>query len=85
MQVSPEQGQLISFLIKLMGARWALEVGVYTGYSSLCIASALPLGGKLIACDISKNWTDVARRYWRDGGVADIVDLYLAPAIKTMD
>jgi caffeoyl-CoA O-methyltransferase len=85
MQISPEQGQFMSLLVKLMGAKRTLEVGVYTGYSSLCVALALPPGGKLIACDISKKWTDVARRYWREGGVADIVELHLAPAIETMD
>jgi predicted O-methyltransferase YrrM len=85
MQISPEQGQFMSLLIKLMGAKRTLEVGVYTGYSSLCVALALPPDGKLIACDISKKWTDVARRYWREGGVADVVELHLAPAIETMD
>jgi predicted O-methyltransferase YrrM len=85
MQISPEQGQFMSLLIKLTGAKKTLEVGVYTGYSSLCVALALPPGAKLIACDISKKWTDVARRYWREGGVADIVELHLAPAIETMD
>ena len=85
MQISPEQGQFMSFLIKLLGARRTLEVSVFTGYSSLCVALALPADGKLIACDISKKWTDVARRYWREGRVADIVELHLAPAIETMD
>ena len=85
MQISPEQGQFMSLLVKLLGARRALEVGVFTGYSSLCVAQALPPDGKLIACDISKKWTDVARRYWREGGVAEIVELHLAPAIETMD
>jgi predicted O-methyltransferase YrrM len=85
MQISPEQGQFMSMLVKLLGARRALEVGVFTGYSSLSVALALPPGGKLIACDISKKWTDVARRYWQEGGVADIVELYLAPAIETLD
>ena len=85
MQISPEQGQFMSLLIKLLGARRALEVGVFTGYSSLYVALALPRHGQLIACDISKKWTDVARRYWQEGGVADIVELHLAPAIETMD
>jgi len=69
----------------LLGTRRTLEVGVFTGYSSLCVALALPPDGQLIACDISKKWTDVARRYWREGRVADIVELHLAPAIETMD
>lgn len=85
MQISPEQGQFMSMLIKLLGARRTLEVGVFTGYSSLCVALALPPDGKLIACDVSKKWTDVAWRYWQEGGVADIVELHLAPAIETMD
>ncbi len=85
MQISPEQGQLMYLLVKLMRAERALEVGVFTGYSSLCVAMALPAHGKLIACDKSKEWTDVARRYWQEAGVADIVDLRLGLAIETMD
>lgn len=85
MQISPEQGQFMSLLAKLIGATRTLEVGVFTGYSSLCVAMALPRHGKLIACDISKEWTDVARRYWREAGVGAIVELRLAPAMETMD
>ncbi len=85
MQISPEQGQLMSVLVRLVGATRTLEVGVFTGYSSLCVAMALPPYGKLIACDISKEWTDVARRYWREAGVDHIVELRLAPGIQTMD
>ena len=85
MQISPEQGQFMSLLVKLMGAGRALEVGVFTGYSSLCVAMALPPHGKLIACDINKEWTAVAQRYWREAGLASIVELRLAPAIETMD
>ena len=85
MQISPEQGQLMSLLVKLLGATRTLEVGVFTGYSSLCVAMTLPPNGKLIACDISKEWTDVARRYWREAGVDHIVELRLAPGIETMD
>ncbi len=85
MQISPEQGQLMSMLVRLMGATRTLEVGVFTGYSSLCVALALPQNGKLIACDISQKWTDVARRYWRDAGVDSIVELHLGPAMQTLD
>ncbi|HSR11622.1 MAG TPA: class I SAM-dependent methyltransferase, partial [Thermodesulfobacteriota bacterium] len=85
MQISPEQGQLMSLLVKLLGASRAMEVGVFTGYSSLCVAMVLPPSGKLIACDINREWTDVARRYWRDARVDSIVELHLAPALETMD
>lgn len=85
MQISPEQGQFMSLLVRLMGARRALEIGVFTGYSSLCIAQALPPDGQLIACDVSEEWTAVARRYWEQAGVADRVDLRLAPALETLD
>jgi len=85
MQISPEQGQFMSLLMKLMGAIKTLEVGVYTGYSSLCVALALPPHGRVVACDISEEWTSVARRYWREAGVSTKVELYLAPAITTMD
>ena len=85
MQISPEQGQFMSLLVRLMGATRALEAGVFTGYSSLCVAMALPPQGKLIACDINKAWTEVARKYWREAGVDQIIELRLAPAIETMD
>jgi predicted O-methyltransferase YrrM len=85
MQCAPEQGQLMALLIKLMGARKALEIGVYTGYSALCIASALPADGKLIACDIDAAWTATARRYWKAAGLDDRIELRLAPALETLD
>ncbi len=85
MQISPEQGQLMSMLVRLMGATRTLEVGVFTGYSSLCVALALPRNGKLVACDISQKWTDVARRYWQEAGVDSIVELHLGPALQTLD
>lgn len=75
----------MSLLIKLIRATKTLEIGVYTGYSSLCVALALPPNGKLIACDVSEEWTSVARRYWEEAGVSAKVDLYLAPAIETVD
>ncbi len=85
MQISPEQGQFMGLLVKLMGARRVLEIGTFTGYSSLCIAMALPLHGTLITCDISKEWTAIARRYWDEAGVAGRIELHLAPALNTLD
>ena len=85
MQVSPEQGQFMAFLARTMGVQRALEVGVYTGYSSLCVALALPADGRLVACDQSEEWTRVARRYWAEAGVADRVELRLGPALETLD
>ncbi len=85
MQIAPEQGQFMALLVELMGARRALEVGVFTGYSSLAVARALPEDGRLIACDISEEWTSIARRYWAEAGVAHKIDLRLAPALETLD
>ena len=85
MQISPEQGQFMSLLVRLMGAKKTLEVGVFTGYSSLAIALALPPDGKLIACDISDEYTAIARRYWQAAGVTDKIDLHIAPALETLD
>lgn len=85
MQIAPEQGQLMQLLVRLMGARRYLEVGVFTGYSSLAVALALPAGGRIVACDVSENWTRMARRYWVEAGVAEKVDLRLAPALQTLD
>ncbi|HEY9599094.1 MAG TPA: class I SAM-dependent methyltransferase [Cyanophyceae cyanobacterium] len=85
MQIAPEQGQFMAFLVQLLGARKALEVGVFTGYSSLCVALALPKEGQLIACDVSEEYTAVARRYWEAAGVSDKIDLRLAPALETLD
>lgn len=85
MQIAPEQGQLMSLIVAMIGARRAIEIGTFTGYSSLCVALALPPDGKLIACDTNKDWTDVARRYWREAGVAERVELHLAPASETLD
>jgi len=84
MQISPEQGQFMNFLVKLTGAKKTLEIGVFTGYSSLWTAMALPDDGKMIACDISDLWTDTARKYWRLAGVDQKIDLRLAPAEKTL-
>lgn len=85
MQIAPEQGQFMAFLVRLMGARKALEVGVFTGYSSLAVALALPPDGRVVACDVSEEYTSVARRYWQEAGVADKIDLHLAPAVETLD
>jgi predicted O-methyltransferase YrrM len=85
MQISPEQGQFMALLARLTGARRCIEVGVFTGYSSICVASALPEDGRIVACDVSDHWTSIARRYWVEAGVARKVDLRLAPAIETLD
>ena len=84
MQISPEQGQFMALLAELIGARRAIEVGTFTGYSALCVAQALPPDGKLIACDISEEFTSVARRYWAKSGIADRIELRLAPALDTL-
>ncbi len=84
MQISPEQGQFMTLLIHLIKARKTIEIGVYTGYSALCTAMALPDDGKLIACDISKKWTTIAKRYWEKAGVDHKIDLRLAPAVDTL-
>lgn len=85
MQISPDQGQLIALLIRLMSARRVLEIGVFTGYSSLTIALALPMDGRLVACDISEEYTSIAKRYWRLAGVQEKIDLRIAPALQTLD
>jgi predicted O-methyltransferase YrrM len=85
MQISPDQGHLMAFLVKLMGAKKALEIGVFTGYSALSVALALPPDGQLIACDVSVDYTTIARRYWQAAGVADKITLHLAPALDTLD
>ena len=85
MQISPEQGQFMALLIELMGARRTLEVGTFTGYSTLAVALALPPEGRVVACDISADYTDVGRRYWAEAGVAEKIDLRLGPALETLD
>ncbi|MPY90370.1 MAG: SAM-dependent methyltransferase [Luteitalea sp.] len=85
MQISAEQGQLMALLVRLLGARRTLEIGVFTGYSTLAVGLALPPDGRIIACDISKEWTDVARRYWEEAGVAHKIDLRLGAALRTLD
>lgn len=85
MQIAPEQGQFMALLVQLLGATKTLEVGVFTGYSSLCVALALPPNGKIIVCDVSEEYTGIARRYWQKAGVADKIDLRIAPALETLD
>ena len=85
MQIAPEQGQFMGLLVKLMGVRRALEIGVFTGYSALSVALNLPADGKLIACDVSETWTAIARRYFARAGVTGKIDLHIAPALDTLD
>ena len=85
MQISPEQGQFMALLVRLLGARKTLDIGVYTGYSSLCIGLAMPRDGRVIACDLNPEWTDTAKRYWRKAGVADKIELRLAPSQQTLE
>lgn len=84
MQISPEQGQFMALLVKMLGARKTLDIGVYTGYSSLCIGLALPENGRVIACDLNRQWTDIAKRYWSRAGIADRIELQLGPARETL-
>jgi predicted O-methyltransferase YrrM len=85
MQIGPDQGQFMALLTKLVGARRCLEVGVFTGYSSLSVALALPQDGTIVALDVSEEWTAVAQRYWKKAGVDHKIDLRLAPALNTLD
>ena len=84
MQIGSDQGVLLAFLVRLIGARNAIEVGTFTGYSALSIASALPADGRLVCCDISDEWTAIARRYWAQAGIADRIELHLRPAQQTL-
>jgi O-methyltransferase len=85
MQISAHQGQQITLLARAIGARQAVEVGTFTGYSSLSIAEALPADGKLRCCDVSQQWTGIARRYWKEAGVESRIELTIAPALETLD
>jgi predicted O-methyltransferase YrrM len=84
MQISADQGAFLALLVRLIGARRTLEIGTFTGSSALAVALALPDGGRIVCCDISEEWTQVARRYWREAGVADRIDLKIAPAAETL-
>jgi caffeoyl-CoA O-methyltransferase len=85
MQIAPEQGQLLSLLVQALQPKKCLEVGVFTGYSSLVVALALPPDGHITACDVNEQWTSIARRHWQEAGVEQKIDLYLAPALQTLD
>ena len=84
MQISADQGVLMAMLVRLVDARFVVEIGTFTGYSSLAIARALPPGGRLLCCDVSEDFTAIARRYWERAGVADRIELRIAPAIETL-
>ena len=84
-QIAPEQGQFMRLLVQVLGVRRAIEVGVFTGYSALSVALAMPPGGRLVACDVSEEFTNVAKRYWEEAGVAQKIDLRLGPALETLD
>jgi predicted O-methyltransferase YrrM len=83
-QIPPEHGQFMAFLMQLMGTRRTIEIGVFTGYSSLAVALALPADGRIVACDISEKYTTIARRYWKEAGVEHMIDLRLKPALETL-
>ncbi len=85
MQIAPEQGAFLALLVELLGARRCIEVGTFTGYSSTAVALALPEDGQILCCDVSEEWTDVARTYWESAGVTGKIDLRIAPAAETLD
>src|SRR5216684_4028142 len=84
MQIAPEQGAFLTVLTRLIGARRAIEIGTFTGYSALCIARGLPADGRLLCCDINEEWTAIGRRYWEKAGVARKIELRLGPALDTL-
>jgi caffeoyl-CoA O-methyltransferase len=85
MQIGPEQGQLMALLAKLIDAKRCIEIGVFTGYSALVVALALPDDGKIVACDVNEEWTSIGKRYWKEAGVDRKIDLRLQPALRTLD
>jgi predicted O-methyltransferase YrrM len=85
MQIPPEQGQLLALLVKLIGAKRTIDVGVYTGYSSLCVSQAMPHDSYTVACDVSEEWTSLAKRYWKEAEVDNKIDLRIAPASETLE
>jgi len=85
MQIPPEQGQFMALLVKLIGAKRTIEIGVYTGYSTLCVSQAMTNDSYTLACDVSENWTNIAKRYWKEAGVENKIDLRLAPALDTLE
>ena len=84
MQIGPDQGQFLGFLVALLNAKRVLEIGTFTGYSALAMAQALPAGGRLDACDVDRDWTDIGRRYWIEAGMAGKIHLHLGPALDTL-
>ena len=84
MQIGPDQAALMAMLVRITGVRRALEIGTFTGYSAMAVASALPQDGRLVCCDVSEEWTDIARRYWREAGLAEKIELRLGPALETL-
>ncbi len=85
MQISPDQGQFLALLVRMIGARRAIEVGTFTGYSALSVARGLAADGKIVCCDVNAETTAIARRFWTEAGVADKIDLRIAPALATLD
>lgn len=85
MQIPPDQGQFMSLLVKLLGAKRSIEIGVFTGYSTLCVAQAMPDDSYTVACDVSETWTAIAKKYWEEAGVESKIDLRIAPAQKTLE
>ena len=85
MQISPEQGSFLSFLVKLINAKHTLDIGVFTGYSSLIVALQLPQNGYVTACDTNEEWTEIAQKYWKEAKVEDKIDLHIAPAVETLE
>ncbi len=85
MQIAPEQGAFLAMLVELTGARRCIEVGTFTGYSATAVALALPHDGSLVCCDVSEEWTSIARRYWHEAEVEDRIELHVAPAADTLD
>jgi predicted O-methyltransferase YrrM len=85
MQIAPEQGAFMALLVEILDARRCIELGTFTGYSSLVVALAMPSDGRIVCCDVSEEWTSIARRYWAEAGVGDRVDLRLGPALETLD
>jgi caffeoyl-CoA O-methyltransferase len=84
MQIGPDQGALLQVLVRILGAKRCIEIGTFTGYSALAVAAALPAGGKIVCCDVSEEWTAIARRYWKKAGVEAKIDLRIAPALETL-
>ena len=85
MQISPEQGQLMTLLARILGTNKAIEIGTFTGYSAICVAEAMPEEGQLIACDVDEEWTSIAREYWERAGLDDRIELHLRPALETIE